>query len=237
VRGSISGSEQVLTCGWFCLSHSSSETLQLFRQRPQRPIEPHILPNARDAPRAPPRAGLALPTAQQVLLHGVEGRPQIARGIRRSSCSQQLARANRGVVWIPQGQLRWRKRFTLEPFERRFTHRPNTLGDVKDRLNCVPDSIIQPIPRRYPSDLSDAEWRIVQPLIPRVANPGPRAAHDKRIILNAIFYIVRGGNSWRTLPHDFPKWQSVYHYFRLWRIDGTWERLHTALREQTRVKS
>ena len=93
------------------------------------------------------------------------------------------------------------------------------------------------MPRRYPSYLSDAEWRIVQPLIPRVANPGPRAAHDKRIILKAIFYIVRGGNSWRMLPHDFPKWQSVYHYFRLWRINGTWERLHTALREQTRVKA
>jgi putative transposase len=93
------------------------------------------------------------------------------------------------------------------------------------------------MPRRYPSDLSDAEWRILQPLIPRVANPEPRATHDKRVILNAIFYIVRGGNSWRMLPHDFPKWQSVYHYFRLWRIDGTWERLHTALREQTRVKA
>ena len=57
-----------------------------------------------------------------------------------------------------------------------------------------------------------------------------------REILDAVFYVVRGGCAWRLLPHDFPPWKTVYHYFRAWRIDGTWERLHRALRERVRVR-
>jgi len=57
-----------------------------------------------------------------------------------------------------------------------------------------------------------------------------------REILNAIFYVVRSGCSWRLLPHDFPPWRSVYHYFRQFRLDGTWERMHSALRERVRVR-
>ena len=57
-----------------------------------------------------------------------------------------------------------------------------------------------------------------------------------RELLDTVFYIVRrGGCAWRLLPHDFPPWKTVYHYFRLWRIDGTWERLHEALRQRARV--
>lgn len=56
-----------------------------------------------------------------------------------------------------------------------------------------------------------------------------------REILDAVFYVVRGGCTWRLLPHDFPPWKTVYHYFRAWRIDGTWERLHEALRRRARV--
>jgi transposase len=48
------------------------------------------------------------------------------------------------------------------------------------------------------------------------------------------FYVVRGGNQWRAMPHDLPPWQTVFYYFRIWRNDGTWERIHTALRERTR---
>jgi transposase len=55
--------------------------------------------------------------------------------------------------------------------------------------------------------------------------------------LDAIFYVVRGGCAWRLLPHDFPPWQTAYHYFRLWRLDGTWETLHTALRETLRLRA
>ncbi len=57
-----------------------------------------------------------------------------------------------------------------------------------------------------------------------------------REILDAVFYVVRGGCAWRLLPHDFPPWKTVYHYFRLWRIDGTWERLNAAIRERLRVR-
>ena len=60
--------------------------------------------------------------------------------------------------------------------------------------------------------------------------------HATREILNAIFYVVRGGCPWRLLPNDFPPWKSVYHYFRSWRLDGTWERMHSALRERVRVR-
>jgi putative transposase len=60
--------------------------------------------------------------------------------------------------------------------------------------------------------------------------------HSLREILNAIFYIVRSGCAWRLLPHEFPPWKTIHHYFRAWRIDGTWEQLHTALRERLRVR-
>lgn len=57
-----------------------------------------------------------------------------------------------------------------------------------------------------------------------------------REILNAIFYIVRSGCAWRLLPHEFPPWKTVHHYFRIWRIDGTWEKLHATLRQRLRVR-
>jgi putative transposase len=87
----------------------------------------------------------------------------------------------------------------------------------------------------YPTDLRDGEWEILKPLVP-TAKPGGRPrAHQTREILNAIFYVLRGGCAWRLLPHDFClPWQTAYHYFRAWRMDGTWEQIHTALRERLR---
>jgi putative transposase len=61
--------------------------------------------------------------------------------------------------------------------------------------------------------------------------------HPLPEILNGIFYALRSGCSWRMLPQDFPHWQTVYHYFRRWKLDGTWERIHTALRERTRERA
>jgi putative transposase len=60
--------------------------------------------------------------------------------------------------------------------------------------------------------------------------------HSLREILNAIFYVLRSGCQWRLLPHDFPRWPTVYHYFRKWRLDGTWERINRAIRERLRVR-
>ncbi len=91
--------------------------------------------------------------------------------------------------------------------------------------------------RSYPSDLSDKEWEVIRPLVPEARSGGRPRAHQTRELLDAIFYVLRGGCAWRLLPHDFPPWQTCYHYFRLWRIDGTWERIHDALREQVRVRA
>ena len=67
-------------------------------------------------------------------------------------------------------------------------------------------------------------------------SPGRPRLHSLREILNAIFYIVRSGCAWRLLPHDFPPCKTVHHYFRIWRLDGVWERLNTALRQRLRVR-
>ena len=60
--------------------------------------------------------------------------------------------------------------------------------------------------------------------------------HSLREILNAVFYLLKSGCQWRLLPHDFPRWPTVYHYFRTWRIDGTWERINRAIRQRLRVR-
>ncbi len=90
--------------------------------------------------------------------------------------------------------------------------------------------------RRYPSDLTDRQWAVLAPLIP-AAKPGgrPRSA-DTREVVDAVLYVLRNGVVWRALPHDFPPWSTVYTYFRAWRRDGTWERLHDALRDRVRAK-
>jgi len=89
---------------------------------------------------------------------------------------------------------------------------------------------------RYPSDLSDAEWIILSPLLPIAPTGGRPRKWPVRTILDGIFYVLRGGCAWRMLPCDFPPWQTVYHYFRQWRLDGTWEYLNTVLRERERIR-
>jgi putative transposase len=87
----------------------------------------------------------------------------------------------------------------------------------------------------YPTDLSDTQWALLAPLVP-VAKPGGRPeTYAKRAIVNAILYVVRSGGAWRMLPHDLPPRGMVYHYFRQWRRDGTWQHLHDSLRGDVRV--
>src|SRR5919202_497340 len=91
--------------------------------------------------------------------------------------------------------------------------------------------------RAYQTDLSDAEWACIEPHLPTRKAPGRPRVHSLREIHNAIFfYIVKSGCAWRLLPHDFPPWKTIHHYFRTWRIDGTWERMHSALRERVGVR-
>ena len=91
-------------------------------------------------------------------------------------------------------------------------------------------------PRKpYPTDLTDKEWALIAPYVP-AAKPGGRPEkYPKREILDAIFYILRGGCAWRLLPHDFPPWQIVYQYCWRWRNDGTWQLMHDLLRGDVRV--
>ena len=89
----------------------------------------------------------------------------------------------------------------------------------------------------YDTDLIDAEWAILAPLLAPTTRRGRPRKHDLRQVLNAIFYILRGGEPWRLLPHEFPPWQTAYHYFRAWRLDGTWERLNAALRDRLRKRA
>src|SRR5215211_182110 len=88
----------------------------------------------------------------------------------------------------------------------------------------------------YPTDLSDAEWNYIQPDLPSPKGHGRPRTHALREILNAVFYVLKSGCQWRLLPHDLPRWPTVYHYFRTWRIDGTWERINCAIREWLRVR-
>jgi len=88
---------------------------------------------------------------------------------------------------------------------------------------------------RYPSDLTDAEWAILDPLIPRARKAGRPEKYPKREILNAIFYLVRSGCPWRMLPHDLPPWRLVWHYFAHWKKQSVWAGLNEALRDKVRV--
>jgi transposase len=89
--------------------------------------------------------------------------------------------------------------------------------------------------RRYPSDLTDAQWEIVEPMLPLIKSPGRIPKHPRRAIVDAILYVTRSGCSWRQLPVDFPPWQTVYWQFQQWEKRGVTERLLEELREQVRL--
>jgi putative transposase len=94
--------------------------------------------------------------------------------------------------------------------------------------------------KKYPSDLTDAPWAILGPMIPptKQSKRGGRPRKvDMREVLNTIFYLNRSGCQWDMLPHDLLPKSTVYDYFAQWRDDGTWEKLVQALREQTRVQA
>src|SRR5579884_1023888 len=86
----------------------------------------------------------------------------------------------------------------------------------------------------YPSDLSDEQWALLEPLIPPPRPGGRHRETDMREVVNALFYRNRNGVGWRALPHDFPPWRTVYNYFRAWIKDGTWEKIHDTLVRQVR---
>jgi len=88
----------------------------------------------------------------------------------------------------------------------------------------------------YPSDLTDAQWKLIEDLIPP-AKPGGRPREvSMREVLNAIMYVLRTGCSWRQMPHDFPNWSIVYQYFWRFRKEGLWQEIHDSLRDELRVR-
>src|SRR5271154_3793763 len=86
-----------------------------------------------------------------------------------------------------------------------------------------------PTRKPYSSDLTDDEYAIIGPLVPQPKREGRPIEYERREILNGIRYVLRSGCAWRLLPHDLPSWRITYHYFREWRLNGTWKRVHDRL--------
>ena len=94
--------------------------------------------------------------------------------------------------------------------------------------------------RPYPSDLTDEQWALVEPLVvrPRRADGRGRPPEvDLREVVNAVLYVLHEGCRWRSLPHDFPAWGTVYWYFAKWTDDGTLVRIHDTLRRRVREQA
>src|SRR6266487_4673256 len=91
---------------------------------------------------------------------------------------------------------------------------------------------------RYPSDLTDAQWARIAPLLPPCKS-GPKGGLPQTVnlreVLNGIFYFLKGCGGWRYLPHDLPAWGTVHYYYRQWRRDDTWQQIHDTLRERVRL--
>lgn len=93
----------------------------------------------------------------------------------------------------------------------------------------------------YPSSVTDAQWAVLEPMLPPAGNRGGKGGraekYCRRVILDAIFYLVRGGVTWRMLPAEFPPYKTVYGYFRRWTAAGAWERITDTLRDRERVRA
>ena len=87
----------------------------------------------------------------------------------------------------------------------------------------------------YPSDVTDAQWTVFEPLLPRARTGGRPRKTDLREVVNALFYLNRTGCTWRALPHDFPPWKTVYNYFQDWTRAGIWPKILARLRQQARM--
>ena len=91
--------------------------------------------------------------------------------------------------------------------------------------------------QKYPSDLTDGEWALIESLLPHHPMHGAESWTPLRDVINAIFYLNRSGCAWRMLPKEYPPWQTVYGYFARWKRDGTWQAIHDALRRRVRLRA
>ncbi len=88
----------------------------------------------------------------------------------------------------------------------------------------------------YPTDLTDEQCRLIEPSIPSPKPGGRPRSVDLREVVNAVLYLSRTGCSWRQLPHDFPPWGMAHFYYRCFRLDGTWQKIHEQLRRRVRIE-
>jgi len=88
----------------------------------------------------------------------------------------------------------------------------------------------------YPSDLTDEQWKLIEPSIPPPKPGGRPRKVNMREVINGLLYLNRTGCPWRSLPHEFPPWGTVHYYYRRFRLEGVWPRIHDRLREQVRQK-
>lgn len=110
-----------------------------------------------------------------------------------------------------------------------------TKGTRPRRRHTVKRPEWTPRQRRYPSDVTDAEWRLLSALLVRPKGPGGRTrTYPLREIVNALRYVLRGGIGWRMMPSDLPPWENVYDHFRRWKKNGTFERINSILRDAVR---
>ena len=86
----------------------------------------------------------------------------------------------------------------------------------------------------YPTDVNDEEWAILEPFFPKSFDLGRKRENSYRDIYDGINYVLRSSCAWAKIPHDFPSQATCYHYFQKWKKDGTWDKMHDALREQCR---
>jgi putative transposase len=91
--------------------------------------------------------------------------------------------------------------------------------------------------RTYPSDLTNEQWKLIEPLLPPVKPGGRPRTTELREVINGILYLVRTGCSWRMLPHDFPPWPTVHDYYWKYRRDGIWDQIHESLHKRVRVQA
>lgn len=111
---------------------------------------------------------------------------------------------------------------------------PEDVGDRSTRYRAQHRR--KPTAKSYPSDLTDEEWELLKPVFAPEGRPGRPAAYDRRRVLDAIFYVIRGGIAWRLLPHDFPAWENVYAHFRRWSEARRFEEMHDILRARWRER-
>lgn len=104
----------------------------------------------------------------------------------------------------------------------------------KDKFFTMVMTILR---QSYDTDLNDRQWEWIEPHLPPAKTGGRKRTTNLREVINGIFYLLRTGCAWRLLPHDFPKWRTVYEYFQRWQEDGTWVKLNQILREQVRIKA